>query len=114
MKIDLTATLVVVIGLITIISAIYRLAQIEANLITKISLLEYTLNSKIALIDTKIMAHLIQYEHDKEYIYLYRLNDHDTTIEHKFNRLANWITQISGYLNKENKEMGFQIRDDKF
>ncbi|MEH2049576.1 hypothetical protein [Nostoc sp.] len=51
------------------------------------------------------------YQSDKENIYEYRLNNADKTIEHKFNRLANWITQIAGYLHKKT---GFQIRDDKF
>lgn len=114
MKIDLIAALTIIIGLITVIGSVYRLAQIEANLISKISLLEYTLNSKLGIVDSKIVGHLIQYESDKEYIYIYRLNDQDKRIEHKFNRLANWVNQISGYLNKENVENGFQIRDDKF
>ncbi|MCL6752261.1 hypothetical protein KBT16_15340 [Nostoc sp. CCCryo 231-06] len=52
-----------------------------------------------------------QYQADKENIYEYRLNTTDKLIEHKFNRLANWVNQISGYLHKES---GFQIRDDKF
>jgi len=114
MKIDLAVTLTIVIGLITIVGSIYRLAQIESNINAKISLLEFSLNTKIGIIDSKIVIHLTQYQSDKEYIYIYRLNDHDKAIEHKFNRLANWINQISGYLNKQDKETGFQIRDDKF
>lgn len=114
MKIDLTATLTVIIGLLTVIGSIYRLAQIEANINAKMLLLEYTLNTKISIIDSKIVGHLIQYDNDKEYIYIYRLNDNEKTIEHKFNRLANWVNQISGYLNKQNQENGFQIRDDRF
>lgn len=114
MQIDLTATLTIIIGLLTIIGSIYRLAQMEANINAKMSLMEYSLNTKISIVEAKIVGHLIQYDNDKEYIYMYRLNDNEKTIEHKFNRLANWINQISGYLNKQNKENGFQIRDDKF
>lgn len=114
MKIDLVPTLSIIVGLLAIIGSIYRLAQMEANIIARMSLLEYSLNTKISIVEAKIVGHLIQYDNDKEYIYMYRLNDNEKTIEHKFNRLANWINQISGYLNKQNEETGFQIRDDKF
>ncbi|MEH2236008.1 hypothetical protein [Nostoc sp.] len=111
MKIDVSSTLTIILGLVALVGAIYRLAQVEANINSRISLLEYTLISKITAIERKLDIHVIQYQSDKENIYEYRLNDVNKTIQHKFNRLANWITQISGFLHKES---GFQIRDDKF
>lgn len=111
MKIDLNNSLTIILGLLALIGSIYRLAQVEANINARISLLEYNLISKLDLIERRLEVHVTQYQSDKENIYEYRLNNADKTIEHKFNRLANWITQIAGYLHKEG---GFQIRDDKF
>ncbi|OYD92769.1 hypothetical protein CDG77_14040 [Nostoc sp. 'Peltigera membranacea cyanobiont' 213] len=111
MKIDLNNTLTIVLGLLALIGSIYRLAQVEANINARISLLEYNLISKLDLVERRLEVQVTQYQSDKENIYEYRLNSADKTIEHKFNRLANWITQIAGYLHKES---GFQIRDDKF
>lgn len=122
MKIDVNNALTIIIGLLTVIGSIYRLAQIEANINSKISHTEANIlvvvdNIKDNLIErinatnSKVEIHITEYKGDKEYIYLYRLNANDKAIEHKFNRLANWITQIAGFLNRKE---GFQIRDDKF
>lgn len=122
MKIDVNSTLTIILGLIALIGSIYRLAKVEAEIHSRISHVEAsilmvvdalkdTLIDKINLTNNKLEVHITKYEGDKEYIYLYRLNDNEKTIEHKFNRLANWITQIAGYLHRKE---GFQIRDDKF
>ncbi|MEH1940087.1 MAG: hypothetical protein V7L01_07710 [Nostoc sp.] len=114
--------LTIILGLLTLIGSIYRLAKIEANINSRISNVETNLllaidNLKDNLADrinttnSKVEIHITEYKADKEYIYLYRLNASDKALEHKFNRLANWITQIAGFLHKET---GFQIRDDKF
>ena len=66
---------------------------------------------KVTLLDRRVDMHLIEYKGDKENIYEYRLNAVDKAIEHKFNRLANWITQIAALLYKQ---CGFQIQDNKF
>ncbi|MEH2382981.1 MAG: hypothetical protein V7K27_29525, partial [Nostoc sp.] len=87
-------------GLIAVLGAIYRLAKIEEKI-----------NDKIDGVNNKVDILLTQYAGDKEYIYIYRLNHLDKVIEHKFIRLANWITQIAGFLHRKT---GFQIRDDKF
>ncbi|MEH2088041.1 hypothetical protein [Nostoc sp.] len=100
MKIDINNALTIAGGLILIIGAIYRLAQVEAKI-----------NDKIDDVDKKLEILLTQYAADKEYIYLYRLHTLDKAIEHKFNRLANWVTQIAVFLHKKT---GFQIRYDKF
>ena len=122
MKIDINNALTIVLGLLTLIGSIYRLAQIEANINSRISTVETKLllvvdNLKDNLIDklntinSKLEIHITEYKGDKEYIYVYRLNTNEKLIEHKFNRLANWITQIAGFLHRKT---GFQIRDDKF
>lgn len=100
MKIDINNALTVVTGLILVIGAIYRLAQVEAKI-----------NDKIDDVNKKLEILLTQYAGDKEYIYIYRIHNLEKTIEHKFNRLANWITQIAGFLHRKT---GFQIRDDSF
>ncbi len=100
MKIDINNVLTIAVALLAIFGAIYRLAQIEAKI-----------NDKIDDVDKKLEILLTQYAGDKEYIYIYRLNDLEKTIKHKFDRLANWITQIAGFLHQKS---GFQIRDDKF
>ncbi|PHM11659.1 hypothetical protein [Nostoc sp. 'Peltigera malacea cyanobiont' DB3992] len=100
MKIDINNALTIAGGIILVVGAIYRLAQVEGKI-----------NDKIDDVDKKLEIFLTQYAADKEYIYLYRLHTLDKVVEHKFNRLANWITQIAGFLHRKT---GFQIRDDKF
>ncbi|MEH1871614.1 hypothetical protein [Nostoc sp.] len=122
MKIDINNVLTIALGLFTLIGSIYRLAQIEANINSRISTVETNLlivtdNLKDNLIDklntinSKLEIHITEYKGDKEYIYIYRLHANEKALEHKFNRLANWITQIAGFLHRKT---GFQIRDDKF
>lgn len=122
MKIDVNNALTIILGLLTLIGSIYRLAKIEANinsrisqvetnLLTTVDTLKDSLTDKINVLNGKLEIHTAKYEGDKEYIYIYRLNANEKTIEHKFNRLANWITQIAGFLHRKT---GFQIRDDKF
>ncbi|MBE9054173.1 hypothetical protein IQ243_28035 [Nostocales cyanobacterium LEGE 11386] len=121
MQIDVASTLSIVLGLITLAGAIYRLAQVEANINSKIARLESTLltvvdqtkdnlSDRLVSIEKKIDIHLTEYAEKKVFVE-YRFNATDKLIEHKFNRLANWIKQITGFLNKES---GFQIRDDQF
>ncbi|MEH1810887.1 MAG: hypothetical protein V7K26_00100 [Nostoc sp.] len=122
MKIDINAALTIVLGLVALIGSIYRLAKVEADIHRRISHVEAStlvivdvmkdiLMEKINITNTELKIHVTKYEADKEYVYLYRLNNNEKTIEHKFNRLANWITQIAGFLHRKE---GFQIRDDKF
>lgn len=111
MKIDINNVLTFLIGLVTLIGTIYKLAQVEANINARISLVEYNLSNKISATEKKLEVHTVEYLGDKENIYEYRLNATDKTIEHKFNRLANWINQIATLLHQQ---YGFQIRDDKF
>jgi hypothetical protein len=111
MNINLNSAITIILGLLALIGSIYRLAQVESNINLRISIMEHNLIKKIDLTERKIDIHLTQYQGDKENIYEYRMNSTDQLINHKFNRLASWINQISGYLNKEGN---FQIRDDKF
>jgi hypothetical protein len=119
---DVHNSITVIVGLITIVGAIYRLSQIEANinnkfdklemkLLLSINALQDNLSDKLGETGRKLDIHLTEYKGDKENIYEYRLNAADKAIEHKFNRLANWITQIAQLLYSK---YGFQIRDDKF
>ncbi len=111
MKIDVNSTLTIILGLLALVGSIYRLAQVEFSINARISSLEYNLITKLDAVERRLDIHLTQYSADKENIYEYRLNNADKALEHKFNRLSNWINQITGYLHKEG---GFQIRDDKF
>lgn len=122
MKIDINNALTIILGLLALIGSIYRLAQIEANINSRISTLETklllvvdnlkdNLVKELTTISSRLEIHITEYKGDKEYIYIYRLNANDKAIEHKFNRLANWITQVAGFLHRKT---GFQIRDDKF
>jgi uncharacterized phage protein gp47/JayE len=122
MKININDALTITLGLLALIGAIYRLAQVEATINANITRVETSLKADVdALKDNlleklnttqrKLERHLVEYKGDKENVYEYRLNAADKAIEHKFNRLANWITQIAALLYKQ---CGFQIRDDKF
>lgn len=122
MKIDVSSSLTIILGLIALIGSIYKIAQVEANINARISRIEAStlviidsskddLIARINTINNKLEIHIIEYKSDKEYIYLYRLNSTEKAIEHKFTRLANWITQVASYLHSKT---GFQIRDDKF
>ncbi|MBN3905116.1 MAG: hypothetical protein HWQ35_00555 [Nostoc sp. NMS1] len=89
MKIDISNALTIILGLIAVIGAIYRLAQVEANII-----------ARIASTDKKIDIHLTEYSSKKELIE-YRLHGHDELIDHKFNRCWNEIKDIQNYLAKD-------------
>jgi DNA-binding HxlR family transcriptional regulator len=111
----------IILGTLAVIGAIYRLAQVEANINARISRLETTilvevdqtkdgLTERLNKVEQGLAVHLVEYS-EKKLFAEYRFNAIDKTVEHKFNRLANWITQIAGFLHKQS---GFQIRDDKF
>ncbi|MBD2197946.1 MULTISPECIES: hypothetical protein [Calothrix] len=121
MKIDVNNAITVISGLLLIIGAIYRLSQVESNINAKITKVETSilttmdqLEDKLAIrfhdTEKKLDIHLTEYSEKKVFLD-YRLNATDKAIEHKFNRLANWIKQITGFLGKESN---FQIRDDQF
>ncbi|MHC5861065.1 hypothetical protein [Nostoc sp.] len=118
---DLHNSITVIVGLITIISAIYRLAQIEASINSKIDKLETKLlfvideikdsfSEKLYETVKKLDIHLTEYGEKKIFVE-YRLNGLESLIKHKFERLANWIKQIADLLYQH---FGFQIKDDKF
>ncbi|MBW4673347.1 MAG: hypothetical protein KME52_04820 [Desmonostoc geniculatum HA4340-LM1] len=113
--------LTIIIGLLTVVGAIYRLAQIEANINSKIDKVEnkllYAVDQlkdsfvdRLYKVEKKLDVHLVEYK-EKKLFTEYRLNGLESLIKHKFDRLANWVKQIVGFLNKNS---GFQIRDDKF
>lgn len=121
MKIDVNNAVTVITGAFLVIGAIYRLSQVEANIKAKISRVETNtlkaidqLEDKLGVrfqeTEKKLDIHLTEYSEKKVFLE-YRLNGIDKAIEHKFNRLANWIKQVTGFLHKES---GFQIRDDQF
>ncbi|MCC5669886.1 hypothetical protein LC653_40300 [Nostoc sp. CHAB 5784] len=89
MKIDVNNALTIILGLIAVIGAIYRLAQIESSIL-----------SKITAIEKKIDIHLAEYNGKSEMIH-YRLHGHDELIAHKFQRCWDEIKDIEGYLAKD-------------
>lgn len=121
MKIDVSDTLTIILGFLTLIGAIYRLAQVEAAINARISRVETNilvatdqikdgLSDALHKLEKKLDIHLVEYEEKKNFIE-YRITGLEGIIKHKFDRLASWIKQISETLNKQ---FGFQIRDDKF
>lgn len=121
MKIDINNALTIIIGLLTVVGAIYRLAQIEANINSKIDKVENRLLNavdqlkdnfvdRLYKVEKKLDVHLVEYKEKKLFVE-YRLNGLESLIKHKFDRLAGWVKQVVGFLNKNS---GFQIRDDKF
>jgi hypothetical protein len=121
MKIDINNALTIASLLFMLVGGIYQLARIEANinakivktevdLLTAIDALKDNLVDRLYIVEKKLDVHLTEYSEKKVFLE-YRLNDTDKRIEHKFNRLSNWIKQIAGFLNKESS---FQIRDDQF
>ncbi|MEH2174824.1 hypothetical protein [Nostoc sp.] len=121
MKIDINNALTIILGLLTVTGAIYRLAQVEANINAKINRVENTvliavdqlkdnIVERLYTVERKVDVHLTEYNEKKLFID-YRINGVENLIKHKFDRLANWVKQIVGFLNKQSN---FQIRDDKF
>lgn len=111
----------ITLGFIAVATTIYKVAQSEANINTKMERLQTNLlaeidkskdnlSDRLASVEKKLDIHLVEYA-EKKLFAEYRFNATDKLIEHKFKRLANWIKQIGGFLNKES---GFQIRDDEF
>ncbi|MDZ8135122.1 MAG: hypothetical protein RM049_07435 [Nostoc sp. DedQUE04] len=121
MKIDINNALTIILGLLTLVGAIYRLAQVEANINAKINRVESTVLTavdqlkdnfvdRLYTVERKLDVHLTEYNEKKLFVE-YRLNGIENMVKHKFDRLANWVKQIAGFLNKQSN---FQIRDDKF
>ncbi|MDZ8096724.1 MAG: hypothetical protein RMZ42_33020 [Nostoc sp. DedQUE05] len=121
MKIDINNAFTVVSLAFMLIAGIYRLAQIESNINAKINRVETTVLSavdqlkdnlvdRLYTVERKVDVHLTEYSEKKLFVE-YRLNGLESMIKHKFDRLANWVKQIVGFLNKQSN---FQIRDDKF
>ncbi|MDZ8090188.1 MAG: hypothetical protein RMY16_32235 [Nostoc sp. DedQUE12b] len=121
MKIDINNALTIILGLLTLVGAIYRLAQVEANINAKINRVESTLLAsvdqlkdnfvdRLYTVERKVDVHLTEYNEKKLFVE-YRLNGIESMVKHKFDRLASWVKQIAGFLNKQSN---FQIRDDKF
>ncbi|WP_029638765.1 hypothetical protein [[Scytonema hofmanni] UTEX B 1581] len=103
------------------IGGIYRLAQIEAQINTRITNVQTTLLAaidlhrdifveKLYLNEKRLEVHLTEYA-EKKLFSEYRHNATDKLLEHKFNRLSGLIKQLTGFLNKES---GFIIRDDEY
>jgi hypothetical protein len=121
MRIDLNNAFTFVSLGVMLISGIYQLARIESNINAKITKAESDLlaaidalkdnfSDRLYTVEKKIDVHLTEYGEKKQFTE-YRFNDIDKRIEHKFTRLANWIKQIAGFLNKSSD---FHIRDDQF
>jgi glutamine synthetase type III len=132
MKIELGSAITIIVGLCALVGYIWQLAEIKADinarivksssdinlritslesqLVTQIDGLKDTLVDRVYDTDKKLEVHLTEHKGEKLFSE-YRHNSTDKLVEHKFNRLANWIDQIAGFLNKQS---GFQIRDDKY
>jgi hypothetical protein len=121
MKIDINNAFTLVSLLFMLIGGIYRLAQIEASINTKISKTETSLLNaidqlkdnfvdRLYAVEKKLDIHLTEYQGRKEH-YDYRIHDFDGQLKHKFNRLRGLIKQLAGFLNKES---GFVMRDDEY
>ncbi|MEC4817797.1 MAG: hypothetical protein SAK29_31675 [Scytonema sp. PMC 1069.18] len=122
----------IILGLAALIGIIYKIAQAEATIHTKINRLEssvytaidnlkdtlserltksdYVLNERLMKAEHKLDIHLTEYA-EKKTFFEYRINGNEKLIEHKFNRLKYWIDQIAGYLSKGSN---FKIRDDQY
>ncbi|MCC5640232.1 hypothetical protein LC593_31250 [Nostoc sp. CHAB 5844] len=121
MKIDVNNAFTLISLLSMLVVGGYRLAQIEADINTKIKAVETQLltavdqlkdnvTDRLYIAEKKLDIHLTEYSEKKQFVE-YRLNANEKLIEHKFNRLVGWIKQITGFLNRESN---FHIRDDQF
>jgi hypothetical protein len=121
MKADINNLFTVISLAFLLIGGIYRLAQIEAQINTRITNVQTTLLAaidshrdnfvdKLYICEKKLDVHLTEYTEKKLFLE-YRHNATDKQLEHKFNRLRGLIKQLSGFLNNES---GFILRDDEY
>jgi hypothetical protein len=121
MKADINNLFTIISLAFLLIGGIYRLAQIEAQINTRISNVQSTLLAaidshrdnfveKLYVNEKKLDVHLTEYT-EKKLFSEYRHNATDKQLEHKFNRLRGLIKQLAGFLNKES---GFILRDDEY
>ncbi len=116
-KIDLTNALTIILGLITLIGAIYRLAQVEANINARIGKIEHNLLVEIDKVGDRTVGDLHQMQmefsiHKADYTVrkewqtdvAHGLKD---MIKHKFSRLNYHIIDIQRHLEKNS---GFVVR----
>jgi hypothetical protein len=117
MKIDVNNALTIILGLIALVGAIYRLGQVEANIYAKISKVETNLLAEIDKVSDSTIKDLHQIQMDfstHKADYSVRKEWHTETahglkqmIRHKFSRLNYHIIDIQRHLEKHS---GFIVR----
>ena len=121
MKLDLNSAFTLASLGFLLVGGIYRLAQIEAQINSRIANVQATLLAaldshrdnfvdRLYVNEKKLDVHLTEYS-EKKLFSEYRHNATDKMGEHKFNRLRGMIKQLVGFLNKES---GFILRDDEY
>jgi protein associated with RNAse G/E len=100
----------IILALCGLTAIIYRIAQVEAKIYQAIDSLKDDLIKEVTTDKHKLELHLIEWQEKKEN-YAYRLASIEQLVKHKFERLANWIKQITGFLSRESN---FIIRDDEW
>jgi hypothetical protein len=98
MKIDVNNAFTLLSFALMLFGAIYKLARVESNII-----------SKIGALDKKVDIHLVEYKAKVEF-FEYRIHDLDNRIVHQGNRVRDWIEQIVAHLHEK---AGFILRDRK-
>ncbi|MEH2070280.1 MAG: hypothetical protein V7K47_19340 [Nostoc sp.] len=118
MKIDVNNAFTVCSLLFMLVAGIYRLAQIEASINTRISNVQTSLLTAIDSAKDNIVEklhdnektldiHLTEYQgRNRHYEYLF--NELNNKLVHQGNRIKDWIDQIATYLHEKG---GFIIRD---
>ena len=121
MKIDLESTMTITVSLFTILAGIYPVARIEGKILNKFDKLESRLLTELDKIEDEVTEkfynikselsnHFVEHK-ERKIFDDYKVEGLNQLVEHKFKRLANWINQITEYLNHQS---GFTIKDDKY
>lgn len=107
--------LIAVIALIiTIVGAVYSVAQIEARIYKNIDEINDRLSDRINTLERRVDVHLQDYVNGKE-MNSYMVNGLDQKLDHKFNRLYGAQKDIQGYLKKKfefHPREHFTVRED--
>lgn len=99
-----------IISICALVGMIWRIAELKSKIYSAIEDLRDETEKTTTRIEHKLDIHLTEYG-EKKMFTEYLIHNLDAKIEHKFKRLANWVRQISGFLNKQSD---FQIRDDEY
>ncbi|RAM49465.1 MAG: hypothetical protein C6Y22_22180 [Hapalosiphonaceae cyanobacterium JJU2] len=106
---NIAVVIQIIVGIVTIITAVYKIAEAKNHFYNYVQNEAKSLNSKIDSLNRELAVFISAYNERKEHVD-YRFHGLEEKVEHKFNRLHGDLKEVEGYIQKH----GFIIRDKEY